>query len=123
MSCGRCAAKTSSPLPGPSSSWVDPELALQDIDPKRYPEFPNHFAIGVEPLRAHLLGIIAERREHKDALTKQVGATRTADERTKEAQGVAARNAWWANYGVWVGIGGTLLVEAIALGAVLVLTR
>jgi hypothetical protein len=92
-----------------------PELAFQRIDPKKHPAYPKHFAITVGALKLHMAALVVHKRAAADALAREVGARKTESARADAADLRASRASWWAQWGVWVGVGGTIVVEALAL--------
>lgn len=111
------------PIPAPHPRTAHAERTIQDIDPERYPEWPNHYAVSVEAFRALLLKGIAANKIAADALANEIGARRLAETQRDQARGIATKNAWWAAWGFWLGVGGVLVAEAVIAGLALALSR
>ena len=91
-------ASSKPPLPAPSSLWVEPELALRDIDEAKYPEFPDGYFISRTGLQLHLEQDLADQQAHDLAVNTLNGVIRGLEQRVKTTIEDASRNAWWARW-------------------------
>lgn len=103
-------------MPAPTSQPIDLETAVHKLDDDR-------IALTVEAWKLHLTADALRKQRAADALAKQKAATSVERARANEAEGRAAMNEWWAGYGVLVGAGGILVLEAIVAGVVFAVKR
>lgn len=66
---------------------------------------------------------VRRKRVMDDALAREIGARAREALRAEAAEARAARASWWAQYGVWVGVGGTVALELLTLGLLMLVIR
>lgn len=96
-------------LAAPASMWVEPEIEVIDIDPVKYPEFPDHVALSTNALRAHMWEDAKVEEENAQLVNAARGAKALVDEQLKSALEQLARVSWLQRWAPWL-IGGAALV-------------
>lgn len=98
----------------PLPASLPAELAVESIDPKKYPEYPNHLAVHRETMRQYLVKRVHERQVVRDGGINAGADLAKARAELDDAKAVAASNEWWARYGAWVGAGVFAAIEVVA---------
>lgn len=112
MSC----SAVPTPAPSPASLPTDPELAVQVLDPEKYPEFDDHVVVSSGAMRQYLTKLAKERKAARDAKINHDADMQVLNEASARVEAKLAQREWWAENGWKVGVAATLASEgAIAV--------